>query len=333
MNRLDKIKGCMIAGAIGDALGYEVEFNLEPGIFKRFGKDGIQEYELYDGLAIVSDDTQMAMFSANAMIYANANELDEIKTIRDSYFAWYHTQVNDYHYHDDPQFWIMNEKRLYASRAPGGTCLSAIQMGCNGTIEKPINRSKGCGGIMRIAPIALAFDESKDSKEVAMLCAKASALTHGHQLGYIPSAYLGYMIHKLIHGDKKIIDLHDETLKVINELFKDSKEKTYFNKLINKAVELALDEQNDLEAIHQLGAGWIAEETLAISLYCAIKYQNDFKKAITTSVNHEGDSDSTGAVCGNLLGAYLGYLNLPTNYIKPLEMKDTILQLATQLDS
>ena len=333
MNRLDKIKGCMIAGAIGDALGYEVEFNLEPGIFKRFGKEGIQEYELYDGLAIVSDDTQMAMFSANAMIYANANELDEIKTIRDSYFAWYHTQVNDYHYHDDPQFWIMNEKRLYASRAPGMTCLSAIEMGCNGTIENPINNSKGCGGIMRIAPISLAFDESKDSKEVAMLCAKASALTHGHKLGYIPSAYLGYMIHKIIHSNKTMIDLHDETLNVINELFKDSKDKTYFIELINKAVALAQDDLNDLEAIHKLGAGWVAEETLAISLYCAIKYQNDFKKAITTSVNHEGDSDSTGAVCGNLLGAYLGYDKLPTNYVNPLEMKDTILQLATQLDS
>ncbi len=332
-NKKSKMKGSMIAGALGDALGYAIEFHKESEIFSIYGKEGIQEFKLTDGQALVSDDTQMSMFTANAMIVAKANNLDVIETIRESYIHWFYTQVKDYQYFENPQFFIMNEKRLYANRAPGGTCLSAIQQGCDGTIEKPINRSKGCGGIMRIAPIAMAYDENTDSKEIAMLCAKASALTHGHELGYIPSAYLGYLLHQLIHTNKEIELLHFETIHVIDELFQNSIHKTYLFELLNKAYDLAQDHIDDLSAIHQLKEGWVAEETLAIALYCALKYQNDFKKAITTSVNHSGDSDSTGAVCGNILGAYLGYEQIPQEYLNHLEMKEVLLELIDQLDS
>ena len=51
----------------------------------------------------------------------------------------------------------------------------------------------------------------------------------------------------------------------------------------------------------------MAEETLAIAIYCSLKYQNDFSKGIIAAVNHSGDSDSTGAVTGNILGALLGF--------------------------
>lgn len=49
-------------------------------------------------------------------------------------------------------------------------------------------------------------------------------------------------------------------------------------------------------------SGWVAEEALVISLYCAIVCQDDFDKAIVLAVNHSGDSDSTGAITGNIQG-------------------------------
>ena len=94
---------------------------------------------------------------------------------------------------------------------------------------------------------------------------------------------------------------------------------------------LSESETNDLEAIYQLGEGWVAEETLAIAVYCALKYKDDFEKAIIASVNHDGDSDSTGAVCGNILGAYLGYDAIPQKYKDNLELNDLILQLSDDL--
>ena len=117
----------------------------------------------------------------------------------------------------------------------------------------------------------------------------------------------------------------------MKKLFRNAEHIDYFCKLMNKAVKLAGKNINDLDAIHELGEGWVAEETLAIAVYCALKYENDFEKAIIVSVNHNGDSDSTGAVTGNIIGAYLGMKAIPEKFIKNLEIKDVILEIACDL--
>ena len=101
--------------------------------------------------------------------------------------------------------------------------------------------------------------------------------------------------------------------------------------LIDKAIELSENDLDDLENIRYLGEGWVAEETLAIAVYCALKYSNDFEKAIVASVNHSGDSDSTGSVTGNILGAYLGLSAIPQKYLDKLELKDVITEIADDL--
>ncbi len=88
---------------------------------------------------------------------------------------------------------------------------------------------------------------------------------------------------------------------------------------------------SDTDAISRLGEGWVGEEALAISVYCALKYQDDFKKALTAAVNHNGDSDSTGAITGNILGAYLGLSTIPVEWIENIELKDCLLQIADDL--
>jgi ADP-ribosyl-[dinitrogen reductase] hydrolase len=64
------------------------------------------------------------------------------------------------------------------------------------------------------------------------------------------------------------------------------------------------------EAIAELGEGWVAEEALAISVYCAL-VARDFRQGVVMAVNHDGDSDSTGAITGNLLGALHGVDAIP----------------------
>lgn len=83
--------------------------------------------------------------------------------------------------------------------------------------------------------------------------------------------------------------------------------------------------------IHALGKGWVAEKTLAIAVYCALKYPEDFDKALIVSVNHEGDSDSTGAVTGNIVGTNVGLSVIPSKYIDDLELKDIIMEIADDL--
>ena len=103
--------------------------------------------------------------------------------------------------------------------------------------------------------------------------------------------------------------------------------------LLDRAVSLALTPSvSDLEGIHRLGEGWVAEEALAIAIFCAVRYQNDFSAAIRAAVNHKGDSDSTGAVCGNILGAWLGKEAVEEAFdLRNLELRDVIEKIADQL--
>ena len=105
-----------------------------------------------------------------------------------------------------------------------------------------------------------------------------------------------------------------------------------FRDLIDKACFLAEDTSvSDQTAIRELGEGWVAEEALAIAVFCSLRYSNDFEKGIIAAVNHDGDSDSTGAITGNILGAHLGISQIPGHFVENLELKDVILEIADDL--
>ena len=334
---LDKIRGSLIGGAAGDALGYEIEFASEEAIFDRFGPEGITDYVLTDHQALISDDTQMTLFTANGLLYATTRWFlrgalgpypDYV--IR-AYRNWYQTQTESYPLEPSEKncCWIFNDKRLFARRAPGNTCLSALGSGKKGSPEKPINDSKGCGGVMRVAPVGLYF---YPSPTVDLIGADIAALTHGHELGYMPAAMLVHIIGLVSHSDSITLQeaVADARL-AMERLFAGSRYLPDFLSLIDRAVALSESDMDDLEAIHQLGEGWVAEETLAIAIYCSLKYAGDFEQAIITAVNHGGDSDSTGAVTGNILGAYLGLSGIPAKFIYKLELQDMLLEMAADL--
>ena len=106
---------------------------------------------------------------------------------------------------------------------------------------------------------------------------------------------------------------------------------TGFENLMNMAVDLVGNNDDDGANIIKLGEGWVGHETIAIAVYCALRYEHDFSRAIIAAVNHDGDSDSTGAVCGNILGAYLGLEGIEPRWKKNLELYDTIMEIGTDL--
>ena len=319
MEKLDKIQGCLIGGAAGDALGYAVEFDMENDIFGRYGNNGITEYALRNGEALISDDTQMTLFTAVALLKGT----DYIMQINQAYLDWYETQYGS---RNTGYTWLMEVKELHSPRAPGGTCLTALRNGGMGTFENPINHSKGCGGVMRVAPIGLYCRE-----DVCLLGAKAAALTHGHELGYIPAGMLSELVYLIMHQEGDLKDLVINSLENTKAVFGNKEHFAYFESLIHKAILLAEENKNDLDCIHALGEGWVGEEALAIAIYSCLKYKDDFEKAIIVAVNHKGDSDSTGAIAGNILGAYLGVHAIPSKFIEHLELKDVIIKVANDL--
>ena len=118
-------------------------------------------------------------------------------------------------------------------------------------------------------------------------------------------------------ADKKYAS-NDQSMKILHAL-------------MDKALALAGEETSDHEAIAQIGEGWVAEETLAIAVYCCAKHFDNFEKALVASVNHGGDSDSTGAITGNILGAAVGYDAIPDHFKNDLQLHDVILHVADDL--
>ena len=358
----DRIRGSMMAGAAGDALGYTVEFMSRRSIIEQYGSKGITKFDLSsDGKALVSDDTQMTLFTACGMLmgvtrgYMRGIGGQPEKYVDGAYLDWYYTQTgrkkkmltDDFHY-----TWLRDLPELAHRRAPGNTCLSACESLLQG--KEVQNHSKGCGGIMRVAPMALLmagyWSRNKSFYNVQQMDeagAEVAAVTHKHPLAFLPSAMLTHLIYRVIRMEENeikanIADIALETINVLDNIYKGEYEedKRFLATLTRKAVKLATNSKSDAENIRMLGEGWTGDEAWAIALYCVVRHIGSIEDAIIAAVNHDGDSDSTGAVCGNIMGAIYGYEAMKHKRLfcqqgkeleKTLELSNIILTLADDL--
>lgn len=333
----DKIRGSLIGGAIGDALGYPAEFMSHSDIVHKFGYSGITRYELdrKSGKALISDDTQMTLFTALGLLNAKRLSLSYSASICGAYAEWYYTQIGKHSKRFD-DCWISSLFELNVTRAPGCTCMSSLESIING--REPNNNSKGCGGIMRTAPVALFgdVDNRMTVENVIKLAADAAEITHQHPLGWLPSALEAYIIYQLMENENPTADdfmtYIAEGYEALGDIYPEQTVHIVsLKQLTDKALNLVDSPSSDVENINAIGEGWTGDEAFAIAIYCTAKYFNDFEKAMIAAVNHKGDSDSTGAVTGNLLGAAIGYDAIPKCYKDNLELHDVILHVADDL--
>lgn len=330
---LERFEGCLIGGAAGDALGYPIEFMSYDAICATFGEGGIRSYwlEKTGGVALFSDDTQMTLFTAAGLLAAGADASMStyIKKIHGAYLDWLHTQ--DEHFHGNPKLtWLLDEPQLFSRRAPGNTCLSALRSRKTGLIDKPLNHSCGCGGVMRVAPIGLFVH---DPDEAAQLAAAAAAITHGHPMGYIPAAGLAFIVNRCVYANPASLEaVVDECIERLPTWFEeDSFQAREMGRQLAYAKELAAGEARDADNVPLLGEGWVGDEALAIAVYACLRHAEDFSAALVAAVNHSGDADSTGAIAGNILGAHLGKSAIESSWTGSLELPDVLARVAREL--
>lgn len=334
-----RVRGSLFGGAIGDALGGPVEFWNARRILNVCGEGGVTEYlpENVDGetrYGLITDDTQMTLFTVEGLIRAGVRTDRGIgftvSVTHHAYDRWLDTQLMR-----EPDGrrdgWLINEQWLYARRAPGNTCLSALIAARDGGREiarfggRADNDSKGCGGVMRSAPFG--FWPANSDENLGWQfgnAARAASYTHGHPTAQLASGALAALIGALFMGqelDKAVAtmmrhlrahDRHEETTRALQ-----------------KAIDVS-EAPPSVSAVESLGGGWVAEEALAIAVYAALQYPEpeDMLKALSLAVTHSGDSDSTGAICGNILGALHGEAALPPQLVFEVEGRGTILELA-----
>ena len=331
---LSRFLGCLLGGAVGDALGYPVEFLSENEIRSEYGEAGICQLAQCGPSALISDDTQMTLYTANGLMYGlSRRRRAKAEDLLKAYHEWLYTQGDASRMRDvnHPAMWLTGVPALHSPRAPGGTCLSALSSGWKGgSVERPINRSKGCGGVMRVAPIGLM---AKTMQDAACLGGEAAALTHGHPLGYGSAALFAEIIWRITNETDGTHDLSLPILAASERFVDQYPEADEMRKRLADIIPMALNASvSELEGIHRCGEGWVGEEALYIAVFCAVRYQHDFARALRAAVNHRGDSDSTGAICGNLLGAWLGMEAVEAAFdLHQLELRAVTEEIARDL--
>ncbi|HEY1179691.1 MAG TPA: ADP-ribosylglycohydrolase family protein [Phytomonospora sp.] len=320
-------RAVLLGGAVGDALGAPVEFDRLDHIRDIHGPDGITGLVHHDGrLGAVTDDTQMALFTAEAVIAARRRlhgygVASFESALFYSYLRWLATQGLAATLAPDQRplqrrGLLWDTPDMHHVRAPGNTCVGALTSGRIGTRDDRLNNSKGCGGVMRAAPGG-SFDAG-----VAI-----GAVTHGHPTGWLASGALAELIAVLYRGGTL-----DDGLDVVQARLREEEHGTETSTALDRARHLATQSHDDEgRAIETLGGGWIAEEALAMGVYAALRAEGDVRAGLILAVNHSGDSDSTGSIAGNILGAMHGEAALPAEWVAALEARDVITQVGTDL--
>lgn len=346
---LDHFLGCFLGGAVGDALGAAVEFDDLAAIRGRFGPEGIREpAEAYGRLGAITDDTQMLLFTAEGLVRAHhrwlARDICSVPgVVWNAYRRWLATQGEappgperlraagagragraeegdrggaSAGEEGGSDGWLVGVEGLHHRRAPGNTCLAALRGGRMGTPDRPVNDSKGCGGAMRIAPVGLvAADPFRLGCEIA-------ALTHGHPTGWAAAGLFALLLAELVRG--RSLDGAVEAALAAVEPVPAAAEAAA---AVRRARDLAARSRGSPEEVERLGGGWVAEEAVAIAVYCALRAE-DLAHGLRMAVNHSGDSDSTGSITGNLLGARDGMAAVPPDLLADLELADVITRVA-----
>lgn len=328
-----RFRGCLLAGAVGDALGAAVEFLSEEQIVARYGPAGIREPDVaYGRVGAITDDTQMTLFTAEGLLRGHVRGsargiLHWPSMLGGAYQRWLLTQGNPDWKPASPwttDGWLFGLADLHARRAPGRTCIGALIATPTGMPAR--NHSKGCGGVMRVAPVGLYAWAQVGGEQLARsfkLGCEAAALTHGHPTGILSAGAFAALVQLLADGTA----LRD-ALPPVMALLAGEPEHEETRRALVEACELAASEPD--AQVATLGQGWIADEALAIAVFVALTAP-DLETGLRRAVNHSGDSDSTGAIAGNLLGAMLGDAAIPARWLDGLELRHEIAQVADDL--
>lgn len=333
-----RYRGCLLGGALGDALGAPIEFRTHAEITRQYGPDGPDTLgQAYGVDGAITDDTQMTLWTADGCLRgyirgASKGVASVPAVVLRAYLKWLKTQAETPPTPDDVrrEGWLYGHPALHARRAPGMTCIRALE-GWRRSNTKPSNRSKGCGGVMRMAPVGLLSDTPEMAYRFGCDLAE---LTHAHWTGFVAAGAFAVAIWHLCDG----APLADALDRAREAAAADGEKGRETVAALDRAYELAPSSRSDVDAIHALGTvtpdrgpGWVAEEALAVAALCARRYPDDARRALRASVTHTGDSDSTGSICGNLVGASLGSAALPADWVEAVELHDVIVQVADDL--
>ncbi|MGQ9731600.1 MAG: ADP-ribosylglycohydrolase family protein [Candidatus Zipacnadales bacterium] len=304
-NMRDRFEGAIMGLAVGDALGFPVEFISSDEIRRRYGPHGITDFvpSRFHPPGTYSDDTQMTLAVATALLRSGRETTERvIEAIAEALLAWAQSPENN--------------------RAPGSTTMSACRRLAAGHSwrESGITESKGCGSTIRTAPIGLYYHT--DRERLLAVAANSSIITHGHCCAIAGSVANALAVSLAFTGEtpealfQAIIDAASEI----------SDEFVNLLRQVPQTLHMAPDGAFDV-----LGDAWVAEEAIACALYCFLRSPDDYRTTVLTAANASGDSDSIACIAGGISGAYNGLSAIPPKWREEVETAEELLRVADAL--
>jgi ADP-ribosylglycohydrolase len=305
----ERFPGVVLGSAIGDALGYPVEFSSMGAIRARFGAAGVTGYVDYRSsagrrFAPYSDDTQMAQVVLESLLESRAEQADLDGTMR--------RLANGF------VDWARHPRGGH--RNPGAACLAGCEALAAGSpwSEAGEESAGGCGSVMRVYPFALVFcDEAERAEEWAV---EHSKLTHRSPIAFAACAAFVCGLLALLR------DASSAELCSVMSSAAERHDRETASRL--RGAERAALTGEPPESVLRRYPGWAAHDAIAAAYYVFARHADDPRAALLEAVNSPGDSDSIGALVGALLGARHGLERLPTEWVDELERSDELMALA-----
>ncbi|GAA3372571.1 ADP-ribosylglycohydrolase family protein [Streptomyces sannanensis] len=322
-----RVRGCLLGGAIGDALGAGVAALSLEEIREAYGSQAVTDLvPAYGRRGAVTAATQMSLFTVDGLIRAQVRRdtgaWHPPTDVHRAHLRWAATQRDwgpDERRKDNG--WLAHEEWLYTRRDPAPATLAGLADGRLGTLGDPKNPdARDAGALVRSAPFGLLV--GWEPQLVCQLAVECAAQTHGHPVACLSAGAFAVIVHGLTRGET----LDTSVQRALAELAPRPGHDPVAGALQGAlgAVRQGIPGPGLVES---LGDGGSAEEVLAIAVYTALVAQ-DVRHGLRLAVNHGGPSAATGSLCGSLLGALHGETALPPAWVAELEGRGTVLELA-----
>ncbi|MGW5879125.1 ADP-ribosylglycohydrolase family protein [Nocardiopsis terrae] len=362
----DRLSGCLLGGAIGDALGAPVEGLGLDQIHERYGGRGLTEYaEGSYGVGAITDETQLTLLTSDALVRASVRARDKgiggaaVGMVQMAYLEWARIHGSGPDTAPAPSGPSPagpaapagprnGPGPLHAPRGYGAATVAALREAAArnepglplGTVAEPVNNSKGCAAVVRTAPCGFGTVSAEYAFELAE---QVAALTHGHRTAQLAAGVFAATVWGLVRGGEL-----PGSLARARGLLEDRRGHGEVSRALDSAASVAARGVPDAWDLAGLGDGWTSEEALAVAVCVALRAEDltvpdtgpgsrgpghrglpeAGRHGLRLAVNHSGDSDTIGALCGNLIGARYGVHAFPGHWQSQLEVRDRVLGLA-----
>ncbi|MFE9257831.1 ADP-ribosylglycohydrolase family protein [Streptomyces sp. NPDC006879] len=324
-----RVRGTLLGGAIGDALGTPVRGLSLDAIREEHGPNGLTGPALAHGRrGAISSATQLTLFTVDGLIRAQVRKDTGVwhppTDLHHAYRRWSATQHEwgpDERRTDNG--WLAQQEWLYARRDPDRASLTGLRDEARGTLQSPKNpHARDAGAAVRSAPFGLLVGWEPDL--VLQLAVECAVHSHGHPEAMLTAGAFAVVLHGLARGD----DMDVSVQRALGALGRRPGHQPVTDALQQAlgAVRAGMPSAARVEALRDSSAE-AAPGALAVAVYCAL-VSEDVRQGLRLAVNHSGNSAATGALCGALLGALHGETALPPAWLAELEGRGTVLEIA-----